>query len=144
GSHAKAADDRDNDDEEEEIAVDDSKIPDDEGDSAISLGMIVHAMLSTRARIGRAVAALYRWLVNGESPERVVRFDRREPSLAEDSAPSITPIDEDFDEDEDGDPNDEPAVRAPRKRVPRAPAARKQSGNFALPAISLLTAPRAS
>jgi S-DNA-T family DNA segregation ATPase FtsK/SpoIIIE len=142
GSRARADVDRDHADDDEEISVDEDRIADDDDERAISLGMIVHAMLSTKARVGRAIGALYRWLVNGESPARVVRFDRREPSLGEGGAPSITPTDDDYDEDEEED--EEPAARSPRKRAPRPPAARRQSGNFALPAISLLTAPRAS
>jgi S-DNA-T family DNA segregation ATPase FtsK/SpoIIIE len=142
GSRARADVDRDDADDDEAISVDEDRIADDDDERAISLGMIVHAMLSTKARIGRAVATLYRWLVNGESPARVVRFDRREPSLGEDGVPSITPPEDDYDDEEEED--EEPTARARRKRAPRAPAARKPSGNFALPAISLLTAPRAS
>ena len=109
----------------------------------MSLGLISHAMLSMRARIGRFFSGLYTWLVSGRAPPRVVHFDRREPSLG--AGPSIVPesFDEAEDEDEEEEEDEEPAARAPRKRAPRAPA-KKSSSSFVLPPMSVLTAPKAS
>jgi DNA segregation ATPase FtsK/SpoIIIE, S-DNA-T family len=147
GSKAKVADQDDEDDEVEEEAADTDADDTDEENDGVSLGMIVHALLSTKARIGRAIAALYRWMVGAQTPTRVVQFDRREPSLGEHgNAPGLAPEsdDEEEEEGEDEEDDDEPAARAPRKRTPRSPAARKSGGSFALPAVSLLTAPRAA
>ena len=111
----------------------------------MSLGLISHAMLSMRSRIGRFFSVLYTWLVSGRTPPRVVRFDRQEPSLG--TGPSIVP--ESFeqplneDEEEAEEEGEEPATRAPRKRSPRAPA-KKSTSAFVLPPISVLTAPKAS
>jgi S-DNA-T family DNA segregation ATPase FtsK/SpoIIIE len=146
GSKAKVVDEADEDDGVEEEAADEDG--EDEERSGVSLGMIVHALLSAKARIGRALATIYRWMVGAQAPTRVAQFDRREPSLGEHGgAPSLAPAtedDEDSDEDEEEDEDDEPAARAPRKRASRAPAPKKGSGSFALPAVSLLTAPRAA
>jgi S-DNA-T family DNA segregation ATPase FtsK/SpoIIIE len=146
GSKAKVADEDDN---EEEGVEEEAAHGDDEDDerSGVSLGMIVHALLSTKARIGRALATIYRWMVGAQAPARAVQFDRREPSLGEQGgAPSLAPATEggEEDEDEEEEEDDEPAARAPRKRAPRGPAPKKGGGNFTLPAVSLLTAPRAA
>jgi S-DNA-T family DNA segregation ATPase FtsK/SpoIIIE len=146
GSKAKIADDDDEEEVEEEPAADDEDEQDDEH-GGVSLGMVAHALLSTKARVGRGFAAIYRWLVGAQVPTRVAQFDRREPNLGEHGAPSLAPAASGFDADdeaeEEDEEDDEPAARAPRKRTPRAPAPKK-NGNFTLPAVSLLTAPRAA
>jgi len=111
----------------------------DDGGS-ISLGWAVHALMSTKARLMWLLATAYRSLVASAPQPRASSFERQEPSLDGRRAPSISPeSDEDFD-DEDEDVR---AARAPRKKAARAPA-RKSSDRFELPAVSFLTAPRAS
>jgi S-DNA-T family DNA segregation ATPase FtsK/SpoIIIE len=110
---------------------------------SVSLGWLVHAAMSAKARLWRLVTLTYRWLV-ASSPGRM-SFDRQEPNLgAARAAPSLAPqADEDFDEDLDED-DDAPVARAPRKKAaPRVPP-RKSSDKFELPSVNVLTAPRAS
>ncbi len=150
GSKAKEIDDEDEEEEVEE-KTEDADAEGDEGDErgGVSLGMIVHALLSAKARTGRLAAVVYRWMVGAQAPTRVVQFDRREPGLGQHGgAPSLAPAsdgeaDDEVDEDEE-EADDEPAARTPRKRAPRAQAPKKSGGSFALPAVSLLTAPRAA
>jgi S-DNA-T family DNA segregation ATPase FtsK/SpoIIIE len=111
---------------------------------SVSLGWLVHAAMSAKARLWRLAILTYRWLVASPAPR--MSFDRQEPNLsAARAAPSLAPqADEDFDEDLDEDDDDAPAARAPRKKpAPRAPQ-RKSSDKFELPSVNVLTAPRAS
>jgi DNA segregation ATPase FtsK/SpoIIIE, S-DNA-T family len=110
------------------------------------LGSISHHMLSMRARLGRFFAGFYAWLVSGKAPQRVVHFDRQEPSLGR--GPSIVPESvqegaEDEEEDEEEEEGEEEEPRARKKRAPRTPA-KKSSGTFVLPPMTVLTAPKAS
>ena len=107
--------------------------------------MIVHALLSTKARIGRAIAVIYHWMVGAQAPARASQLDRREPNLGEHGAASLAPAASSFDDDKEADEDeDAPAARTPRKRAPRAPAPKKGGGSFMLPPVSLLTAARAA
>jgi S-DNA-T family DNA segregation ATPase FtsK/SpoIIIE len=125
----------------ESVADDDDEEEDDrdqraEPHASVSLGWIVHGLLSLRWR-------LTRWLVRRRSGNVPVRRSapraRAEPRLDELSVTLAPALDDDALEDED---EDEP-VAAPRK--PRvAPRARQSKGGYALPSLNLLTAPRAS
>jgi S-DNA-T family DNA segregation ATPase FtsK/SpoIIIE len=113
---------------------------------SVSLGWMVHAAMSAKARIWRLLTLTYRWLVASSPAPRALSFERQEPNLgAGRAAPSLAPrADEEFDEDIEEDDADEPVARAPRKKAaPRAPQ-RKSSDKFELPSVSVLTAPRAS
>jgi S-DNA-T family DNA segregation ATPase FtsK/SpoIIIE len=115
-------------DVEEEEELDDEETGEDRGSAW--LGMIVHALLSWKARIGR--------IIRGDSRQRtplpVVRGPRLEPRFDGDS--SAAEYDDDY-EDEDAEP-------APKRRAaPRTPARRSGSG-YMLPSLNLLAAPRAS
>ncbi|HEV7601046.1 MAG TPA: DNA translocase FtsK [Bradyrhizobium sp.] len=110
---------------------------------SVSLGWLVHAAMSAKARLWRLATLAYRWLV-ASSPGRM-SFERQEPNLGAGAAvPSPAPqADEDFDDDLDED-DDAPVARAPRKKTaPRAPL-RRSSDKFELPSVNVLTAPRAS
>jgi S-DNA-T family DNA segregation ATPase FtsK/SpoIIIE len=122
------------DDNEETSAVDDDR-------SSISLGWIVHALMSTKARLWWLIATAYRSLVSSAPLPRSPSFERQEPSLGGRAPPSLASRDEeDFDDEEE---EEAPAARAARKKAARAPS-RKYSDRFELPAVSFLTAPRAS
>jgi S-DNA-T family DNA segregation ATPase FtsK/SpoIIIE len=120
---------------------------DDDHDGSVSLGWLVHALMSAKARLLRLLVVSYRWLVSSAPAGRATSFDRREPNLDGRAGPSLAPHaeeeEEEIDEDEEDD-DDEPAARAPRKKAaPRTPA-RKANVRFELPAVSMLTAPKAS
>jgi S-DNA-T family DNA segregation ATPase FtsK/SpoIIIE len=134
---------------EDEEEIEDDEPAERPSRGLISLGLISHAIISLRARLGRFFLSAYTWLVSGRTPTKVVHFDRREPSL-NGSGPSIVPEsvsearDEDQEEDEDAEEDDEPAAKAPRKRAARQAPAKKSSGSFVLPPMSVLSAAKAS
>jgi S-DNA-T family DNA segregation ATPase FtsK/SpoIIIE len=129
---------------DEEFEQDEDEPAERESRLLMTFGLISHALISMRSRVVRFFSTFYTWLVSGRAPPRVVHFDRREPALT--AGPSIVPESvqqDDEDDEEDEDDDEEPAARAPRKRAPRAPA-KKSSGSFVLPPMSVLTAPKAS
>jgi S-DNA-T family DNA segregation ATPase FtsK/SpoIIIE len=96
------------------------------------LGMIVHALLSWKARIGR--------MIRGErrAPAQAAHGPRHEPRF---DAGDLGNEDEIEDEDEDEEEADAPARR--RRASARVPSRRSGSG-YVLPSLNLLAAPRAS
>jgi len=108
--------------------IDEEETADDQGSAW--LGMIVHALLSWKARIGR--------MIRGESRARtpipLERGARQEPRFEGHGQ------DEDEYEDEDEEDTEEAAPR--RRAVSRSP--RRSGSGYALPSLSLLAAPRAS
>jgi len=137
-------------DEEDSSAVeedDDEPLAEDHDSGSISLGWLVHALMSTKARLAWLMGAAYRWLVSSGSSQRASSFDRHEPNLGGRAAPSITPESEDEEyeeeEEEEEDDEEEPAARAPRKKAaPKSPARRNEKWDF--PAMSMLAAPKAA
>ncbi|HKS18262.1 MAG TPA: DNA translocase FtsK [Bradyrhizobium sp.] len=135
--------------EEEYTSIEDDDAPfveEDESRGSVSLGLIFHALMSAKARLGWLLTTAYRSLVSS-SPLPRASFERQEPSLDGRGTPSIAPQDaqdfEEEDEEEDED-EEEPVARAPRKKAaPRSPS-RKSSEKFELPSVSVLTAPKAS
>ncbi len=105
--------------------------------ASVSLGWIVHGLLSLKWR-------LTRWLVRRRSGNVPVRRNapraRTEPRLDELSRVTLAPEIEEEEEDEEEE--DEP-VAAPRKSRVAAKAPR-QKGGYTLPSLNLLTAPKAS
>ena len=94
------------------------------------LGMIVHALLSWKARVGRMI----RGEARARTPLPVVRGPRLEPRFEGDGGDAV--YDDDY-EDDDAEP-------APRRRAaPRVPARRSGSG-YMLPSLNHLAAPRAN
>ena len=114
--------------DEEEDDLENEETGEDRG-SAL-LGMIVHALLSWKARIGRMI----RGETRARTPLPVVRGPRLEPRFDGDGGVAAA-YDDDY-EEEDAEP-------APRRRAaPRTPARRSGSG-YMLPSLNLLAAPRA-
>ncbi|EKS30228.1 DNA translocase FtsK 4TM domain-containing protein [Afipia felis] len=138
-------------DPEEDIASiedDEETFEEEAAPGLFSLGFFLHAAISTKARIGRALKALFSLAVGRNETTRGHSFERTEPTLRGRAAPSLVPADEeDFDdeyedEEEEEEEDEEPA---PRKRAAKAskPSSRKASA-FTLPPIGVLTAPKAS
>src|SRR5580700_10439597 len=114
----------DDDDEEDKAA-------DEDDDSAwISLGRLMHAVLSFRARIAR----LFRRRTVTQTAPRPAAPRRIEPRF---DAPSVQYAGDE--PDDVAEEADEAEPRAPRK--PRAPKPRRSSGGYTLPALELLTQP---
>jgi S-DNA-T family DNA segregation ATPase FtsK/SpoIIIE len=125
-------------DEEEEVEEEDEPDAEDEAeDNAggwLSLGGLMHTVLSFRTRLalmfrGRArpPAALH----DGAAPRRLEpRFDGRPDRRTEEEA--------------DDELTGAPAARTPRKPKPAAPKPARRLGGFALPALELLAQPSKS
>jgi S-DNA-T family DNA segregation ATPase FtsK/SpoIIIE len=114
-------------DEEDEAEEDESA--DDQGSAW--LGMIVHALLSWKARLGRMI----RGETRARMPMAPARGSRMEPRF-DGYGHAVAGDEDEFDEEEED--------AAPRRRaVTRSPARRSGSG-YALPSLNLLAAPRAS
>jgi S-DNA-T family DNA segregation ATPase FtsK/SpoIIIE len=126
------------------IEDDDAPFVEEEDRGSVSLGWMVHAAMSAKARTWRLLTLVYRWLV-ASSPAPRASFERQEPSLgAGRAAPSLAPqSDDEFDDEIDEDDEDAPAARAPRRKTAARPL-RKSSDKFELPSVNVLTAPRAS
>ncbi|MGB8141021.1 MAG: DNA translocase FtsK 4TM domain-containing protein, partial [Pseudolabrys sp.] len=111
--------------------VDSDEVERDEADgdhASAWLGMIVHALLSWKARIGRMI----RGDVRARTPMPVAQSPRHEPRFdGEDS------------EYEDGEEDDEEAPAPRRRAAARAPSRRGTNG-YTLPSLNLLAAQRAS
>jgi S-DNA-T family DNA segregation ATPase FtsK/SpoIIIE len=129
------------------IEDDDAPFVEEDDRGSVSLGWAFHAVMSAKARLGWLFSLAYRSLVASAPQARTASFERQEPTLGDRAAPSLAPqAEEDFvDEEEDEDEEEDvPAARAPRKKAaPRTPQ-RKASDKFELPAVSVLTAPKAS
>jgi len=128
------------------IADDDAPFVEEDEGGSVSLGWAFHAVMSTKARIAWLLSTAYRSLVSSGPQPRALSFERQEPSLERGlerspgsrGGPSLAPP-----EDEDFEDEEAAAARAPRKKAAPRPS-RKSSEKFELPAVSMLTAPRAT
>jgi S-DNA-T family DNA segregation ATPase FtsK/SpoIIIE len=103
--------------------------------AAISIGWLVHALLSLKARIGRLLARRTEMPIYAR--EASVANGRRDPNFS--GARRAPVIEEDEEEYEDEAP-----PRAPRQQRVKPAATRRSNGGFALPSLNLLTAARPS
>ncbi len=123
---------------------------------AAMLGLVVHALMSAKARLGRLMAGAYRSLVSSGAATPAARFERHEPTLdGRRASPSIAPRDatsdmheddedDDAEAEEDIEEDEAPVARAPRKKPAPRPPARKAQSEFELPSVNVLAAPKAS
>jgi S-DNA-T family DNA segregation ATPase FtsK/SpoIIIE len=125
-----------------QIEDDDAPFVEEDDRGSVSLGWAFHAVMSAKARLSWLFSLAYRSLVASAPQPRAASFERQEPNLGGRAAPSLAPqAEEDFIDEED---DEEEVPRAPRKKAaPRTPQ-RKASDKFELPAVSVLTAPKAS
>ncbi|WP_022723775.1 DNA translocase FtsK 4TM domain-containing protein, partial [Rhodopseudomonas sp. B29] len=139
--------------EPEEIAADDLPFEEEEESDrgSVSLGWMVHALLSAKARLTRLIKLSYRGLVSSAPTKPTGAFERQEPRLGGRTAPPIVPQLEDHDpgyddeaeaDAEEDEEEEAPAARAPRKKP--APKPTKKPAKFELPAVAMLTAPKAT
>ncbi len=119
-------------------------VDDEEERTAVSLGLLVHAFLSLRARIARMIARR----LDPDMPVRqaptpsVSQRDRIAPTF--DERPRREPAVAEFDDTEDMDEEPEAeAAPAPAKRRAAKPRTSKKGGGYQLPSLNLLAAPRA-
>jgi len=135
--------------DETELLADDLPFEEDRDEGSVSLGWLVHALLSVKAQFVRFAKLSYRRLVASAPAAAALPFERQEPRLGGRPSPSIAPHADQDDEPEpeadDDDVEDEaPVARAPRKKpAPKTPP-RKPAGKFELPPVSVLTAPKSS
>jgi len=135
-------------DPEDDIAIDDDEdtFEEEAAPGLFSLGFFLHAAISTKARIGRLLKALFSLAVGRGETVRGHSFERTEPSLRGRASPSLVPKDEEEDYDEeyedDEEEEEEDDEPAPRKRTVKASS--RKSSAFVLPPISVLATPKAS
>jgi DNA segregation ATPase FtsK/SpoIIIE, S-DNA-T family len=112
--------------------------------SSISLGWIVHAFLSLKARLGRLFARRMQAQKKSRAPQRRAepRFSGRGAAAENDHADE----EEDFEEDDEQYEDDEEDEQPRRSRAPARPKPRRLAiaGAFTLPSLNLLAAPKAS
>jgi S-DNA-T family DNA segregation ATPase FtsK/SpoIIIE len=146
GSREKAVEDyfEEEEDEEEE---EETETVERESRILMTLGLMSHAMLSLRARVGLFFSSLFQRLIEGRAAPRPPAFDRREPNLGS-AGPSIVPTNSDEEtkdeEDEEAGEEDEEEDEKPAARKRAARPASKKSSTFVLPPINVLSAAKAS
>src|SRR3954469_19177776 len=96
------------------IEEDDAPFAEQEDRGSVSLGWLVHAGMSAKARLWRLATLAYRRLVASSPPP--LSFERQEPPLgANQAAPALAPqAGEEFDDEPDDEEDDAPVARAPR------------------------------
>jgi S-DNA-T family DNA segregation ATPase FtsK/SpoIIIE len=110
--------------------------PDDDAERAsISLGWLVHALLSLKARIGRLITRRSAALASKAAPRRaptpvVTKRDRIEPPIE-----ALEAGDEDEEED---------AAPAPVRKAAKPKPAKRSNGGYQLPELGLLALPKSS
>jgi S-DNA-T family DNA segregation ATPase FtsK/SpoIIIE len=123
--------------EDDEPAYDE----DEDDDRSVSLGWLVHGLLSLKTRLWLGIKFIFRWLVASREPAKEASYTRREPNLRGGTSPSLAPQDHDFEDDEE---EEEQVTPVARKRAQKAPPPKKFSSSFTLPPLSVLSAAKAS
>jgi S-DNA-T family DNA segregation ATPase FtsK/SpoIIIE len=138
--------------EDEEDAEEEETDEEDTGGASISIGWLVHAFLSLKARAARLIEWLMRLAAEDAEPQRTAPR-RREPRFAgpaaKGGADDEATEESEEEEEEDGEEEEEKpsslkiSARKPAKAAARPPA-RKSVDGYELPALGLLSAPKAS
>ncbi|MDB5521704.1 MAG: cell division protein FtsK, partial [Tardiphaga sp.] len=142
-----------------EIEDDETPFADDSDRGSVSLGFVVHALISAKARLSRLIVRAYRALVASAPVKTTAAFERQEPNLGgarrspplapdahDDDNADVEAQADDDDEDVDGIADeDAPVASARRKTAPVAkPPAKKPASKFELPSVNVLSSPKAS
>ncbi len=115
-------------------------IEDDEDRGSVSLGWIVHGLISIKSRLARLIAR--RGSASLDRDAAPVRPVRTEPRF-DDYQSALRDLEHEGELDDDESAEDDEEPRAPRKpRAHRAP--RRSSGGYVLPSLNLLAVPRSS
>jgi S-DNA-T family DNA segregation ATPase FtsK/SpoIIIE len=119
---------------------------DEDDDRSVSLGWLVHGLLSLKTRLWLGIKFIFSWLVASREPAKGTSYTRREPNLRGGTSPSLAPQDHDFEDDEEDEEEEkeERVTPAARKRAQKAPPPKKFSSSFTLPPLSVLSAAKAS
>jgi S-DNA-T family DNA segregation ATPase FtsK/SpoIIIE len=134
-----SAPDEDLEGEEEENEKDEEDADKEEaGRGSVSIGFLVHAFLSAKARLRLALQRLLAFRTAAPRPSA----ERHEPRFAADAPSLQASAPEDDTQDEEVEEEEAPRPKA-RKAKPARPTARKLSG-YDLPALTLLGAPKAT
>src|SRR4051794_10728073 len=85
------------------IEDDDAPFVEEEDRGSVSLGWLVHALMSAKARLWRVLTLAWRWMVASSPPPHAQSFERQEPTLGGGrAAPSLAPQgEEEFDGESD-------------------------------------------
>jgi S-DNA-T family DNA segregation ATPase FtsK/SpoIIIE len=117
----------------------------DEERGSVSLGWLVHMMLSAKARLSLFIRR--RLSGDDELAARPARpaagTTRAEPRMRAEPEEEYDD-EEDYEDDDEGDEEEEEEAPAPRKVRVQQPKQAKRSGSFVLPGLNLLAAPKAS
>jgi S-DNA-T family DNA segregation ATPase FtsK/SpoIIIE len=127
----------------EDIHREAEEFEEDEERGSVSLGWLVHLMLSAKARL----TLFIRRRLSGDDelavrPARPAAGAMRAEPRMQRPEPEEESYDEEDYEEEEEDEDEEPAPRKTRAKAAPKPA--KRSGSFVLPALNLLAAPKAS
>jgi S-DNA-T family DNA segregation ATPase FtsK/SpoIIIE len=120
----------------------------DDDRASVSLGFIVHALLSLKAHAARFVARHVRAALTPREPVR----SRAEPAFTARPARRPAPVRDDYEDDivdqqDEGEDELEEEEEAPpprRAKAQPAPKPRRAGGTFTLPSLNLLAAPKPS
>jgi S-DNA-T family DNA segregation ATPase FtsK/SpoIIIE len=112
---------------------------DDDERRSVSLGWIVHGLISLKCRLVRLVA---RRMAGARDVPKTARV-RAEPRF-ENYQAALRDLEHEVAEEELDEVEEEDTPRAPRKPRTAPKPARRSSGGYALPALEFLTAPKSS
>ncbi len=110
--------------------------------TSISLGWLVHTLLSLKARLWLFIT---RRLARRHEPRAGAHTrDRIEPGMGSRRRAAVERDEEDEDDEDYEYEDEEPAPRARKPKPQKVAPVRRSGSGYALPSLSLLTAPRAS
>jgi DNA segregation ATPase FtsK/SpoIIIE, S-DNA-T family len=145
---------RTDEDEDEDDTEDDEGDDAGEGGASVSIGWVVHTLLSFKARLFRLLLAGLSFVITKrEKTKRARRVEPRfgsaDPAQSDDEQEDVDEDDEDGDSEEENEDDEAPAVKInPPARKPGRVGAqaskRKSSDGYELPSLGFLAAPKST